>query len=520
MADPGPLRIPLPRLTRRLDNDDPEYLIGDPGLYLCLALAYDSLAAPANRVAADGVSSPDFADMQPRLALRWEHPTSTTWEVILRPGVRSHFGNEFEAEDIAWAFQKNFAYPAMAAWRWRDSAGLESAESVVVLDRHRVRYEVRVNNPNFPAYLQFLTPNVVDAREISQHATTEDPYAIAWLNEHVAGFGAYGLESFSSETASFVAREDYWMGEPDVARVELVRVADRQDGLAMLDTGEPAIALGLDADEASAALRRDDLDVVRTWAGHVRVQLDFRVAPFGDVRVRRALAHATPYEEIIRSGFRGLARPWRSPVKGISPWYSEDFFAYDTDLAVSRRLLDEAGLGDGFSSELYFDRRPDLERVGLILQDAWAPLGVELALHYLDGSQPTELAMVLSTDCGHNLSEPLYDLVHDFASIPTLFPTKSSGDGVGHWHPYLVRQEEIIERLRDALRETDADALHARVDELQRVILDEACTIHVAEVQQTFAARNVPPAFYAPDRRFFHAMQYQNARCDTYLPRW
>jgi ABC-type transport system substrate-binding protein len=518
---PSPsVRIPLAGLTRQLDNDSPDYLIGSPGLYLCLALAYDSLAAPANVAGDDGVSSPDFTRMQPRLARQWVRTTPRSWEVALRPGVLSHAGNELGSEDIAWAFRKNFATPVMAAWRWRDSAGIDGPDDVVPLDTHRVRYQVRVANPNFPAYLQWLTPNIVDSKAISAFAMADDPWGIAWLDDNVAGFGAYDMASFDDDHAEFVSRSDYWTGEVEVGRVELDRVGSRAEALSQLDGPGPVVVLGLDADESRAALARPDVDVQRTWAGHVRVQLDFRVAPFGDRRVRQALAFATPYQAIIDDGFRGLARPWRSPIKGISPWYTDRYWQYETNLATARRLLAEAGLGSGFTTDLHFDHRPDCDRVALVLQEAWREIGVELTLHHLPATGDGYLPMVLSTDCGHNLSEPLYDLVHDFAAIASLFPEISTEDGVGKWHPYLVRQDEIIVALREALTQTDEAVLHRHVDELQRRILTEAGTIHVAEVQQTLAAKNVPRSFYSPDSRFFHAMQYQNARCDTYLPWW
>jgi ABC-type transport system substrate-binding protein len=515
-----PVRIPLASLVRQLDNDSPDYLIGSPGVYLTLALAYDSLAAPANVMGADGVSSPDFAQMQPRLAASWTHPSPTTWEVALRPGARSHAGNDLSPEDIAWAFRKNFATPVMAAWRWRDSAGIDGPEDVIPLDGNRVLYQVRIDNPNFPAYLQWLTPNIVDSATISAHATTDDPWGIAWLDDNVAGFGAYDLASFDTQRATFTARSDYWAGPAEVRDVELHRVGSRAEALGELDGEGPVIVLGLDADESRAALAREDVDVARTWAGHVRVQLDFRVEPFGDRRVRQALAYATPYQAIINDGFRGLARPWRSPIKGISPWYTDRFWEYETNLDTARQLLADAGLANGFATDLWFDHRPDCDRIGPILQEAWRQIGVEVTLHHLPDSSGDLLPMVLSTDCGHNLSEPLYDLVHDFASIASLFPEKSSEEGVGKWHPYMVRQEEIIDALRVALTQTDEQTLHAHVDDLQKMILADAGTIHLAEVQQTFAAKNVPKSFYAPDQRFFHAMQYQNARCDTYLPWW
>jgi hypothetical protein len=129
--------------------------------------------------------------------------------------------------------------------------------------------------------------------------------------------------------------------------------------------------------------------------------------------------------------------------------------------------------------------------------------------------------MLLSTDCGHNLSEPLYDLVHDFAPFMPFLPEGAANKhGVGRWFLYFIEQPEVVEQLRAALLERDEQRLHARVDELQRRIVDTAGTLHLAEVRQTLAAKGVSKSFFAPDSRFFHAVQYQNARSDCYLPAW
>jgi ABC-type transport system substrate-binding protein len=520
----APAEIPVASLSRALDNDDPAYLIGQPGVYLTLALCYDSLAAPAAVTGPDGVISPDFGHMVPRLATGWTRSGAGDWAVDLRPGVLSQAGHELEAGSIAWAFRKAFANPAMAAWRWRDTVGLEDASSVRVLGRYRVGYTLRGGNPHFPAYLQFVTPNVVDHQEVLKHADAADPWGIGWLNRNVAGYGAYDLAAFSQAEAIFTARSSYWAGPGEVVEVRLSPVATRTEALKMLDGARPVILLGLDSDETLAVLSRGDVDVRRTWAGHARVQLDVGSAPFDDLRVRQALALAVPYDEIIEVGFRGLARPWRSPVKRISPWYTDRHWRYATDSSRARELLAAAGLRDGFETQLYVPCRPDCDRVSAILRRAWAAFGIEVDLV----PEPAGLAasgqrvpMLLSVDCGHNLSEPLYDLVHDFAPFMPLFPDKNPGSGgVGNWHLYFVRQEEIVDELRAALEERDEAQLHARVDALQRSILDTAATIHLAEVQQTLAAKNVPGSFYAPDTRFFHALQYQNARSDCYLPAW
>ena len=104
MAEPEVV-VPVGGIGRHLDNDSPNYEFA-PGLLLAVALAYDSLAGPDSVRDAGGVLSPDFTRMRPRLAVGWREEENGDWLVDLRPGLASHTGNEWTAQDVAWGFEK------------------------------------------------------------------------------------------------------------------------------------------------------------------------------------------------------------------------------------------------------------------------------------------------------------------------------------------------------------------------------------------------------------------------------
>src|SRR6185437_1382771 len=109
------------------------------------------------------------------------------------------------------------------------------------------------------------------------------------------------------------------------------------------------------------------LRVVRTWAGHTSVEIDFTAKPFDDVRVRQALAYATPYREVLERGKLGQGRAWRSPMKGTSQWYTDAYWHYETNVDRARELLKAAGFASGLRSDMYVPSRPDCVRIGEIL---------------------------------------------------------------------------------------------------------------------------------------------------------
>ena len=165
--------VPVRAIGGKLDNDDPNYEAGSPDLYLALASAYDSLAAPTGKRGSDGVWSSDYTDLQPRLAVEWTEQPDGSWIIMLRRGVRSQFGNELSALDVAWAFDKAFNTRNMACWRWREVVGLTSVE---VLGSHSLKFHLRAPYPTFPNWLLSVTPNMVDSKIIQKHATADDPW--------------------------------------------------------------------------------------------------------------------------------------------------------------------------------------------------------------------------------------------------------------------------------------------------------------------------------------------------------
>jgi peptide/nickel transport system substrate-binding protein len=508
--------IPLGSIGGKLDNDDPAYVFA-PDLYLALALAYDCLAAPDARRGPDGVTAPDYAAMQPRLALRWQEEPNGDWLVWLRPGVTSQRGNEFTSTDLVWVFEKAFAHSTLSSWRWRDVIGVEKVEAV---DRYCVRYTLRAPYPTFPNWLLSLAPNVVDAAAIRANISAADPWGIDWLNGHAAGYGAYAVETLDRDVIRFARRTGYWMGEPDAAVIEGRPVPDRATAIAELRENRPVVIVGADPDETAALLARENLTVERTWAGHVSVEIDFTAPPFTDKRVRQALAFATPTALLMDKGLLGFARPWMSPVKAVSQWYAADGWPYRYDPQQARALLKAAGYGDGLASDFYADiRRADCRRLTEIIVAAWREAGIELTVKSLaDAPRGWLPPLHLRVECGHNLSEPVYDLVHDYAAMDPIFPLPGGPEHVGTWTPRWRKNPEAVTALGAIILEKDRDRKRQRTIDLQKWLVDFSSSIFICEGQQTMVAnRHVPRSLIAPQSHFFQALQYQN--CTTgYLP--
>ncbi len=501
------------------DNDDPDYIPGNHALYLTLALCYETLGGPSTVPDVGGISAPDFVTMQPRLAREVVAEPGGTWLVRLREGVVSNWGNELTSDSIRWGFEKAFETGNIGSWRWGQVGGIDSPDSIQPIDRYTIRYHLRRPDPFFPSRMFWATPNVVDATEVRKHSTQADPFGMDWHSQNMAGFGPFTYLEGDADRGTFRARSDYWLGEPPVDEVAVQRVDSRGDALAMLDSEEPVFLAGLRSEEVRALQRRSDTRFVSSWAGHASLEINYNVAPFDDIRVRHALSLATPYEQVIEAAFLGLARPWRSPIHTYAAWYTEQYWDYGTDLEAAGRLLTDAGYGTGLTTQMFIPQRPDATRVAEILSSSFEKVGVVLEIEDMAMAPAGWMPPLhLRLDCGHNLSEPLYDLAHDYAPLTPIFPA-GGRVGVGTWKPAYAGDHRLEELYRDALLAPDEHTRRERTLQVQRAVVEFAPAVFLAE-QALFNAVNEHAHPWTLDHanRLNQVTLYQNAN-SSYLAR-
>src|SRR5690606_13901140 len=82
------------------------------------------------------------------------------------------------------------------------------------------------------------------------------------------------------------------------------------------------------------------------------LQLHTQAPPFDDVRVRQAVNYAVDKVGLTRDVLQGSAEPATQPLPAASWSYNPDIEGYPYDPDQARALLEEAGLGDGFSTTM------------------------------------------------------------------------------------------------------------------------------------------------------------------------
>jgi peptide/nickel transport system substrate-binding protein len=329
---------------------------------------------------------------EPRMAEGWEVANGgRTYTFSLRRGWPSHAGNEFTAADVKWTFDRSFALHGITSF-YNELAKIERPQDVKVLDRYTVRIELGEPGPDLLLTMSEFWRAIVDSKLAQSHATSADPWAKGWMKSHDVGFGPYKLADLSP------GRHVVWKAHrehpfpPVLDQITFLQAPESSARLAMLTSGRAQVAQYLLPADMQRMRTRDAL---RLWnfQGYVihSCPMNTKYPPLDDVRVRRALSYATPYQRIIEEVYRGFAGPAYGPLSdhaaGFDP--NQSPFTYDPERA--RELLREAGHPNGFRTKLaYSTAEPLGEPVGAQLRSAFKDVGVTLDLEALPASTYTD----------------------------------------------------------------------------------------------------------------------------------
>ncbi len=107
--------------------------------------------------------------------------------------------------------------------------------------------------------------------------------------------------------------------------------------------------------------------------------------PFDDVRVRRAVNMAIDKAAIIEAVYQGAGVVAKNPIPPTLWSYNDDIKDYPYDPAAAQKLMIEAGLAEGFDTDLWYipvsrPYNPSGKRVAELIQYDLAKIGIRATL--------------------------------------------------------------------------------------------------------------------------------------------
>lgn len=319
--------------------------------------------------------------VKPGLAESWEvSEDGKQYTFTLRKGVKSEYGNELDADDVLWSFERMYSNPAsLQAGVLLKSANVDPEEPVTKIDSHTVRVNLTAPSAIALSVLAYPIDGILDSDETKKHVTKEDPWAAEWLAKNSASYGAYKVKSMDpGKEIRLEYNENYWGEKPEITEVIAKAVPDASARAQLLMSGdvdaiaEPPIDQLKKIDESANA-------EVSIQPDSNRHNLSFNLGDkaLADPRVRKAISHAINREAIVESIYQGYAKPANSPqASGLMAGQPETG-AYDP--ALAKKLLAEAGVDNGLKIDLSFSTArpgPYAENLARLVQSDLKAVGI------------------------------------------------------------------------------------------------------------------------------------------------
>ena len=303
----------------------------------------------------------------PALAVSWEpNEDATVWTFKLREGVKFHNGNDFNADDIVYSYER--AKTDMSAFKGM----LATVESIKAIDEYTV--ELTLNQANVLLLSQLKDVMILD-KETCEGLSDEE---IALVPN---GTGRYILEEHLREDKIVFSRnENFWGELPEATKVifkpisnEGTRTANILSGAVDLITDVPVRDTGIIATNESVriltgpSLRNIYLNL-NGWSENPSADAEKQLTapdgsnPFMDIRVREAIYRAIDEDTIIKQIMNGYAVPAATYIPEGFNGYNPDIKRFDFDQEKAKKLLDEAGYkvqDDGYRFEMTLDASND-----------------------------------------------------------------------------------------------------------------------------------------------------------------
>ena len=127
--------------------------------------------------------------------------------------------------------------------------------------------------------------------------------------------------------------------------------------------------------------------LIGSTEGETILAINNQLAPFDNLRVRRAIAHAIDRQAVIDEAMRGLGTPIGSHFAPHHPDYIDLTANSSYDPALAIELLAEAGYESGFETTLKLPPPPYIRRGGDVIAEQLRAVGIEVEIMHLEWAE-------------------------------------------------------------------------------------------------------------------------------------
>lgn len=427
---------------------------------------------------------------KPGLAESWTIlEDGVTWEFKLRQGVKFSNGNDFNADDVVFSFERILNDPTLEMGVY-----LMRLQEVKKVDDYTVQLVTKIPYPVFAGSLVHIM--MLD-KETCEGLTSEE------IAANPVGTGRYCLEEHVKESyIKLVRNDDYWGELPEAETVEFRVIANAATRTTALINGEVDFISNIPVMDVDRLKSDANIQVVTnpslscSYMGfdllneHGSAGTD-DPNPLLNVKVRQAIYHAIDIQTIIDTVMNGYATVANSYMPSICVGYNPDAErpAYDPELA--KQLLAEAGYPDGFY--LRIDARSDsdmnADQVSQAIASYLEKVGITTEVNLLPRASFYEKVDAENLQSSFFMAGWGDGSGEGMVIFNDMLYTYNGKPGMGEGNKGHYSNPEVDALLDEASVEADQDKRAALVEQVDQIARDEAAYVPLFFKDNIFGVR-------------------------------
>lgn len=314
-------------------------------------------------------------EVQAGLALYWEISTDgRSYLFHLAEGVTFHDGTEFDARDVRYSLNRGRAASSTNAKKYI----FEPIALIDVFDASTIMITLDRAHPDF-----LFNLGLGDAVIVAEESAAGNAF-------NPVGTGPFKFEKWvRGDSIKLIRNEDYWGTAPRLEAATFKIITDPLSAYMAMMAGDVDTFPNYPAPENLFLFDRDpDFEViVGLTAGETILSTNNKKAPFDNILVRKAMAHAIDRAELVDGAMFGNAEPIGSHFAPSHPDYVDLTGLFPHDLDKARAYLKEAGYSDGFTASLKLPPPIYARRTGELIASQLRKIGIRLEIENMEWAQ-------------------------------------------------------------------------------------------------------------------------------------
>jgi dipeptide transport system substrate-binding protein len=336
--------------------------------------------------------------IEPGLATSWDATEDgLSYTFHLRKGVKwqttKNFkpSRDFNADDVLFSFERQsnkdnpwFKVTSDNHSYYGDMDMPTLVKSIEKVDDNTVKFTLTAPEAPFIANMAMDFASIISKEYADQMMKAGTPEK---MDQEPVGTGPFQLEAYQKDAViRYKAFQENWRGKLAIDTLVFAITPDASVRFAKLKANEcqimpypnPADLPAMKADPNLKVLDQPGLNV-----GYLAMNVTKK--PFDDKRVRQAVNYAINKAAILEAVYPGVGVPAKNPIPPSLWSYNDDVKDYPYDLAKAKQLLADAGLKDGFETDLWWmpvqrPYNPNAKRIGELMQADLEKVGIKAKL--------------------------------------------------------------------------------------------------------------------------------------------